>query len=166
MTRVFATRVAERLRVASVGLPLAAASLLGLAGLLFNIWGLSALSAALTLWASYLWPLSRSDRAQLAAGPDGLALDGLGRISWPSVASVRFEPRRSGRGGVLRVSLSAPIRLALAVDERARLPRALQAKIWRLTGPQSLTVALGGLEDEPAAIVAAIRELSGKPIVT
>lgn len=164
MRRVFTSRVAAHLRLVSVVYPLFGAAALGIAGLVFNLWSFSALSAALTLWSVFVWPFSRMDRAQLAFSSEGFAIDGLGRLSWSKIAGIRFESLKQGRSGLLSLNLAAPVSLALELDERRRLPRAVQAKIWRITGAQSLKVAIGGLEDSPEDIVQALGEISGKTI--
>lgn len=120
---------------------------------------LFAVSAVAFAVAYYYWPLVQRTRAQLAVAERGLALTGLGVISWDAIrtADIIDQAVRSIRNAELHLSLSRPLPLALARTERPSLGRQLMYRVWRVPQPDKVVIKLKPLHASPEEIQAVVR---------
>ncbi len=102
------------------------------------------------------FPLLETGKPRLAANPDGLFIEGLGRLAWRDVAAIDVVDV-SVRGSVYseaEISLSEPLAVALLEDDREiPLHRRLMRKPFYLRSGPKIRVPLNVFDHEPDEIV-------------
>ncbi|MEM8921342.1 MAG: hypothetical protein AAGB25_08225 [Pseudomonadota bacterium] len=159
---VFTTSYAQGRAETSVWFPLSVSAMLGLAGLFLNQLPLTAFSAFITLAAIRHWPLTDTQRAVMRLSPDGLDLDGAGRIVWASIDSARFKEISApkARPRYIEIKLNEPIDVA-AIPMPAMRRHPWEIKPWSRRGKLRIFVHLHHLADKSDDVVGAFRHFLG-----
>ncbi len=102
------------------------------------------------------FPLLETGKTRLAANPEGLFIEGLGRLAWRSVAAIDVVEVLV-RGSVYseaEISLSEPLAVALLEDDRKMaLHRRLMRKPFYLRSGPKVRVPLDIFDHEPDDII-------------
>jgi hypothetical protein len=104
----------------------------------------------------YSFPLLETGKTRLAANPDGLFIEGLGRLTWRDVAAIDVV-EVSVRGSIYseaEISLSEPLAVSLLEDDREiPLHRRLMRKPFYLRSGPKIRVPLDVFDHEPDDII-------------
>lgn len=100
----------------------------------------------------YNYPLLAQREAHLAASLQGLELDGLGLLAWRAIQSMEFDGTKT-----LTLNLNGKLDNSVKQSEDASALRTLQVTLWKMQGPQTLTLDLSHYFEEPDDIHRAIR---------
>jgi hypothetical protein len=114
------------------------------------------LSGLIGFFAFYSFPLLETGKTRLAANPDGLFIEGLGRLAWQAVAAIDVA-EVIVRGSVYteaEISLSEPLTIALLDDDRKMAPhRRLMRKPFYLRSGPKVRVPLDIFDRPPDDII-------------
>jgi hypothetical protein len=119
----------------------------------------------------YSFPLLETGKTRLAANPDGLFIEGLGRLTWRDVAAIDVV-EVSVRGSIYseaEISLSGPLAIAPLEDDR-KIPwhRRLMRKPFYLRSGPKIRVPLDVFDHEPDDIIKSLTRIwfhyRGRPV--
>jgi hypothetical protein len=129
------------------------------------------LSGLIGCFAFHSFPLLETGKTRLAANPDGLFIEGLGRLAWPAVAAIDVA-EVIVRGSIYKeaeVSLSEPLAIALLDDDRKMaMYRRLMRKPFYLRAGPKIRVPLDIFDQEPDDIINSLMRIwvhnRGRPV--
>jgi hypothetical protein len=119
----------------------------------------------------YSFPLLETGKPRLAANPDGLVIEGLGRLAWRDVAAIDVVDV-SVRGSIYseaEISLFEPLAVSLLEDDR-KIPwhRRLMRKPFYLRSGPKIRVPLDVFDHEPDDIINSLTRIwfhnRGRPV--
>ncbi|MFC6197281.1 hypothetical protein [Ponticaulis profundi] len=156
--RVFTADYDKQDIMTRVWLPLGAAAILGMGGLLLNFPVASFLAAFLTFIALRFWPLARDNRPALTLSNEGAEIDGLGLVKWNDISSVEggVVNIRSEKRPALDLDFRRPIADVFQATTATRL-RPWEIRIFKLRRDGKLRLDLSKVEDNPDEIQSAFR---------
>lgn len=130
-----------------------------MSGFVLNLPWMTLLSAFSSAFAIHFWPFTSPTRIILQLDDQGLAVDGIGRISWSDIDHVEVvelprHPKRLVAKDVMRVALNRPL------EQAAKDMPEMDRPAWHtilpiIENPSSVLVPLNRLSDEPADIARA-----------
>jgi hypothetical protein len=119
-------------------------------------------SGLIGCFAFYSFPLLETGKTRLAANPDGLFIEGLGRVAWRAVAAIDVAEVMV-RGSVYteaEISLSEPLTTALLDDDRKMAPhrRFMRKPFYLKSGPK-IRVPLDIFDRAPDDIISSLTRI-------